>query len=292
MIASPCRSIALVLTAAVSLAACAAGRADSVLERADDEAQPFTVAATDTVATVSPAPAHALEDDEEIVEARLGPHMLPIPRKYFRHRLDPGSDQRFELAIRLPNAEPVPRRQDMNGLAGAAISEIVVMYRADRSPSQLFSEWLGQATGEVKPDPYAGDKPRMSGDPVWGLTPFYLDFERLRRQAEARGQKSEVVASPHRVYNLDRYLAYDAKGAVATLIECTPKSLDDGVEAVDGVLQRSSAGNTDTLAVCDHGFVIDDLNATVNIHYPRAYLPEWRRTEAHVRGLIGNGRTK
>jgi hypothetical protein len=299
MLSSSYRPTILVLAAAVLLAGCASGQADSALDRADDgrhgggDAHKRTTPVVNATAPVVSAPTPAVVAyGEEIVEARLGPHVLRIPRKYFRYQLDPGSDQRFELAIRLPDAEPVPRGQESNDLAGAAISEVVVIYRADTTPPQLFSEWLGQATGESTPDPFAGDKPRVRGEPVWGLTPFYLDFESLRKQVEARGQKADTVASPYRVYNLDRYLAYGANGAVSALIECTSKSLDDGVEAVDGVLRRSRTGNTDTLAECDHGFVIAEIDATVNIHYPRAYLPDWRRIEVVVRDLISNDRVK
>jgi hypothetical protein len=291
------RLIFPVLTTAVLFAGVASGCTVSAFQSSRDQVDHANNVGADKVATETmPSPtalaSQASEDgSDEGVETRLGSQTLRIPREYLRLRLDPSSDQRFELAILLPKLGPVPRGYASMGLSGAAVSEIVVIHRAGKSPSQLFSEWLGQAEGATTPDPLAGDKPRVRGEQVWGLVPYSLDFEALRRQAQARGEKADTVASPHRVYNLDRYLSYDSGGAMTALIECTSKTLDDGIEVVDGVLQRIRTGNTDTLAVCDHGFAIDALDATVNIQYPRAYLSDWRRIEQRVRDLIEAGRT-
>ena len=94
------------------------------------------------------------------------------------------------------------------------------------------------------------------------------------------------MASPHRVCNLDWYLAYDANDTMVSFIECTPKMLDDGLEVFDGRLRRRDTGNTDVLAECNHKFVISELNASVNVSYARAFLPEWRRIEDSVKRTI------
>jgi hypothetical protein len=276
------RLATLAFIAFLWLAACASGRTDAALDRPDDTSQLSPQAVSSTAAP-------NVEYGEDIVEARLGSQTLRIARHFFRDWQDPASDQRFELAIVLPDAAPVPRGYRSNGLEGAVVATITVIHRGGVSPSQVFSEWLGATTAEATPNPEAGDKPRIRGDAIWGLTPFYLDFERLRRQAQARGEKAETVASPYRVYNLDRYIAYGGRGEIATLIECSAKSLDDGVEVVGGVLTRPRTGNTDTLASCDHGFVIAGIESTVNVQYPRAYLLEWRRIEKQARDLIVSG---
>jgi hypothetical protein len=282
------------LIACLWLAACASGRADPALATSDgaahgEDASSRALQVAPHAQAVSPRMAPVDEYGEDIVEARLGSQTLRIARRFFRDWQAPSSDQRFELAILLPDAAPVTREYHSNELKGAAISPITVIHRPGLSASQVFSEWLGPFAAETGSNPEAGDKPRIRGEEIWGLTPLYLDFERLRKQAQARGEKAETVASPHRVYNLDRYIAYGSKGEIVTLIECTARSLDDGVEVVDGALARPRVGNTDTLAVCDHGFVIPGLEATVNVQYPRAYLPDWRRIEKQARDLVVGG---
>ena len=229
---------------------------------------------------------------DERVEVKLGPHRLAFAASYLRFGMAPASDTTIELVMAMPDLAPLQHEPPMGSLAGAEKVEVWVHALDEASMRRVFSDWMDLQHSDAKPDPLSGDKPRIKGDAVSGLVPFYLDLAALRRQAEARGEKPDTVASPHRVYNRDWYLAYDAEGTPVSFIECTPKVLDDGLEQADGRLRRRDAGNTDVVADCNHKFVIANLNASVSVAYARAFLPEWRRIEDSVRQTIEQARTR
>lgn len=231
-------------------------------------------------------------DDDELVDARLGPHRLAFARSYLLFGMTPLNDTTIELVMTMPDLTPLKREPPSGSLEGAERVGVWIRALDDAAMSRVFSDWMGLEYSNAKPDPLSDDKPRIKGDAVSGLMPFYLDLEALRRQAEARGQKPDTVASPHRVYNRDWYLAYDADGTMVNFIECTPKALDDGLEQVDGHLRRRDDGNTDVLAECNHKFVISELNASVNVSYARVFLPEWRRIEDSVKRTIKQSRIR
>jgi hypothetical protein len=204
-------------------------------------------------------------EDDELVEARLGPHRFAFARSYLRFGMAPGNDTTIELVMTMPDLAPMKREPPSGSLEGAEKVEVWVRALDEAAMGRVFSDWMRLEHSDPKPDPLSDDKPRIKGDAVSGLMPFYLDLAALRRQAEARGEKPDTVASPHRVYNRDWYLAYDADGTMVSFIECTPKILDDGLALFDGHLHRGDAGNTDVVAECDHKFLIADLNASVRI---------------------------
>lgn len=243
------------------------------------------------VAAGARATAHDAGTDERI-DVRLGPHRLAFAASYLRFGMAPGSDTAIELVMTMPDLAPLRREPPMGSLEGAEKVEVWVHALDDASMRRVFSDWMDLKDPDAKPDPLSGDKPRIKGDTVSGLVPFHLDIAALRRQAEARGEKPDTVASPHRVYNRDWYLAYDAEGTPVSFIECTPESLDDGLEQVAGRLRRRDAGNTDVVADCNHKFAIGNLNASVNVAYARAFLPEWRRIEDSVRRTIEQARIR
>jgi hypothetical protein len=228
----------------------------------------------------------------ERVEVRLGPHRLAFAASYLRFGMAPDNDTTIELVMTMPDLAPLQREPPMGSLEGAEKVEVWVHALDDASMRRVFSDWMALKDSDAKPDPLSGEKPRIKGDAVSGLVPFYLDLAALRRQAEARGEKPDTVAGPHRVYNRDWYLAYAADGTPASFIECTPTVLEDGLEQADGRLRRRDAGNTDVVADCSHKFVIGNLNASVSVAYARAFLPEWRRIEDAVRRTIEQARAR
>jgi hypothetical protein len=228
----------------------------------------------------------------ERVEAQLGLHRFAFTRSYLRLGMVPSDGQTVELAMIMPDLGPMEREPALGSLESAETVAVWVRVLDDASAARAFSDWMGLQDAAAKPDPLSGEKPRIRGDVVSGLMPFYLDFPKLRRQAEARGEKPDTVASPHRVYNRDWYLGYDSEGELVRFIECTPKVLDDGLEQTDGRLRRRYVGNTDAVADCNHKFVIDELNASVSVAYARAFLPEWSRIETSVRRTIEEARIR
>lgn len=229
---------------------------------------------------------------DERIDVRLGPHRLAFAASYLRFGMAPDNDTTIELVMTMPDLAPLQREPPMGSLEGAEKVEVWVHAQDDASMRRVFSDWMDLKGSDAKPDPLSGDQPRIKGDTVSGLVPFYLDLAALRRQAEARGEKPDTVANPHRAYNRDWYLAYDAEGTPVSFIECTPKALDDGLERTDGRLRRRDAGNTDVVADCNHKFAIANLNASVSVAYARAFLSEWRRIEDSVRRTIEQARIR
>ncbi len=230
--------------------------------------------------------------DDELVESRLGPHRFTFARSYLRLGMAPLNDTTIELVMTMPALAPLIREPLSGSLEGAQRVDVWIRALDEAAMARVFSDWMGLEYSKAKPAPLSDDKPRIKGDAVSGLMPFYLDFMALRRQAEARGLKPDTVASPHRVYNRDWYLAYDANDTMVSFIECTPRTLDDGLEQIDGHLRRRNDGNTDVLAGCNHKFVISELNASVNVSYARVFLPEWRRIEDSVKRIIKQSRIR
>jgi hypothetical protein len=269
------RMIAKTLLSALSIAVACAACASS-----QPEAAPAVRAAGSDGAT------------DERVDVRLGPHLLAFAASYLRFGMAPDNDTTIELVMTMPDLAPLQREPPMGSLEGAEKVEVWVHALDEASMRRVFSDWMDLKDSDAKPDPLSGEQPRIKGDTVSGLVPFYLDLAALRRQAEARGEKPDTVASPHRVYNRDWYLAYAADGMPASFIECTPTALQDGLEQADGRLRRRDAGNTDVVADCNHKFAIGDLNASVSVAYARAFLPEWRRIEDSVRRTIEQARIR
>ena len=222
-------------------------------------------------------------EDDRLVEARLGLYRLRLPLKYFRYQIEPGAGRRFELAMWLPEYRPVLMDPPVGSATQAAKLDIQVFLVEGVQSVDLLSLWMGQEPIGKSPDPLGGEHPRIRGEPVHGLSAFYVDTDVLVKQARARGEKNvsaETVASGRHV---DRYLGNavtDLK--VPTYIECTTRALDDGMHIVDGQLRRNATANSDLLAVCDHSFMLDNTGIAVSMHYSRAYLSQWREIEVHV----------
>lgn len=222
-------------------------------------------------------------EDDELVEARLGPHRLRLPLKYFRYQIEPTGDRRFELAMWLPEYRPVFMDSPIGSASQAEKLDIQVFLVEGVRLVDLLSLWMGQESLGPSPDPLEGEQPRIRGEAVHGLSAFYVDTDLLIKQARALGEKgvsAETVASGRHV---DRYLssALDDRH-VPTYIECTTRALNDGIQTINGQLRRKGTANTDLLAVCDHNFTIDNTGIAVSMHYSRAYLSQWREIEVHV----------
>lgn len=222
-------------------------------------------------------------DADEQIEARLGGHRFRLPRQFFRHQLEPQSGRRFELAMWLPDDQPVTVAPAVGSVELAAKLDIQVRLIDGIPAANLLSFWMRQEPPGPSPDPLAGALPRLRGEAVHGLYPYYVDIDTLIGQAQARSETAASAASVVKFGDADRYLGTaDATRPVPTYIECTPRALDDGVSLVGGQLQRSGTGNIDVLAMCDHSFLLDSAEIMVTMHYSRLYLPQWHEIETRV----------
>lgn len=245
-----------------------------------------------TAAAPAPVAAQALpsfataKDPGDPIEVTLGSHRATIPEHYFRHRTRPDSKTRIELEMQWPKMTPAPwPGPGIHGLDGADIIDITAITTEDIKAETLATirqEQLRRIEDAQSPD--AG--PRDQGAVLFGLTPFYLDFERLRQAVAAKGQNPNVAANPLRIYNRDWYFAPRTREEPPTFIRCTPRVLNDGVHVVNGRLARSGEHNVDVLATCSHAFEIPKARSIVYLNYPRALLSEWQAFENQARRLL------
>lgn len=220
---------------------------------------------------------------DEQVEARLGGHRFLLPRHYFRNQIEPQSGRRFALTMWLPDDRPVTVAPSVGSVEHAAKLDIQVRLIDGIPAANLLSFWMRQDPPGPSPDPLAGTLPRVRGEPIHGLRPYYVDIDALIWQAQARGDTAASAPSVVKFGDADRYLGTaDADRPVPTYLECTPRALDDGVSIVDGHLQRHGAANIDVLAMCDHSFLLNGADIAVSMHYSRLYLPQWREIETRV----------
>jgi hypothetical protein len=230
-----------------------------------------------------------IEYDQARVAVTLGPHRLYLARQWLRDGHVPDGGWRVELALWLPDFSPVFLDPPVASVFQAAMLEMVVDARdADVSPD-VFARWspeLPLAAAVARVD----EAPRHPPQPVFGLQRYALDLDALRREAEARGERVDRVASPYAINNQDVFIATDARGDLQRWIECTPHAVNDGLVVEDGlpVVRPGPAVNSQVMATCMHTFLVMPQNLRVTMSYARAYLSDWQRMETVVRQRLAD----
>ncbi|MGF6710044.1 hypothetical protein QFZ41_001008 [Luteibacter sp. W1I16] len=223
----------------------------------------------------------------------LGPYRFRLLSKLFNGHHQP-SASRTELGFVLdwPTLEPLPYGFDMykDNNRFLASLRINVSY-LDRLSDEQYRvlprrsiEPFNPSDPAQRADPADNLDLRIKGAPVHGLTPYYTDFDKLRRYyIEVYGPATRA-AEPESSMNDDWYLDLGEDGLPRTVLKCSPQVIPDGVRLQNGRLVKIPG--VFRRAGCSHEFFIPEYKAMVNLHYQRLMMPDWQRIETRIRRLL------
>lgn len=229
-------------------------------------------------------PQDPYKDPSPLKQACLGPYLLEIPQNYFYNSIGTEHDGSYALALEYPLLEPFKpgERAKWNFDVNARTVTFDFRYIDRINVRQAMRR-------RYTPMDYAKDEPqerletRIQGNPVHGLTPYYLDMGLVRTYFRDQGYREEApVMSPD--WHHDWFLAKDENGEVVTFIKCTPREITwSGVEYRDGKVVRKKGPG---FAVCSHTLMIPELDTLIEMRYLREGMQHWKRMEERARELI------
>lgn len=218
-----------------------------------------------------------------LVEARLGPHRYRFPANFYYDQIGPDFQGGVALVLLWPDLQPAPpgvNFHDDDALFGHVIH--VRLEYLDKVPVGTYLERLTKPLVR-NDDPIETIRGRIRGSAVHGLTPYYLDFARLRAwMKRAYGDVPAAGMDPASSLNEDWYLAYGPKRQIRTFIRCGSHEMPDGI-VFDGARVVEV---TPPVMLCTHHFTVPEKGLSVELGYPRALLHDWARVEARVRQLL------
>ena len=221
------------------------------------------------------------------VEARLGPHRYLIPANYFRDQIGPDFQGNFSLLVQWPDLQPLPpgerSKQDMETFAKQiTISPDYV----DRVPMEsLLEKSIQPHVSETSPsyqDPRERLDLRDEQAPAFGLTPYWINREKLEAYAEQRTALDGYSYPINPSLDEDWYLGRDAADRLTTVIKCGAHTKPDGLVMKGEKVIRE--GNRSTS--CTHYFLMPDKKISFSLFYARVFLKDWKRIEDHARALL------
>lgn len=225
----------------------------------------------------------------------LGPHRFRLPMNIFdgQDGYNPEGTV-ILLALRWPTLEALPMGVNYHDINEDFIStiRIAVTYfsrLSDEQARDFLRHNIHPGSGAdrfTREDPADNLELRLKGDAHHGLTPYYLDTERLKAYySKEFGPQSPAVTNADD-WGEDWYVRMDDRGIPLTHISCTTRLRPDGVaiidhRPVDDVPARSRA-------TCTHQFILPQYKALVSVDYLRVMLPDWKRMEDRVIAILRN----
>jgi len=222
---------------------------------------------------------------EALVPAKLGPNTFNFPMNLYDKQRGPDFQGSVGLALRWPTLEAFPpgARSDP-AFRRAYIDELidVSLRYVDKVPvDKLIQTHIVIPNGYPSDDPSRDVKYRIRGATLNGLTPFFIDREKLKAYLKKEGAPTDDAHVSRQ--GPDWYIAYSGDGAPQTFVECDPRDVR-GARLIDGQLEDLPVGQN--RGVCTHRFVMIDLKLSIRVTYLRAYLQDWRKIEDVVRARI------
>ena|GEM_PF-895024 len=222
---------------------------------------------------------------EALVPARLGPNTFNFPMNLYDNQRGPDFQGSVGLALRWPTLEAFPpgARSDPAFRAAYMDQRIdVSLSYIDKVPiDTLIQVYIDPSPGDAKNDPSVHINDRVRGEPTDGLTPFFINREKLRIYLRSEG-------APTTDFNLalqgpDWYIAYSPDGSPRTFITCTPRKVP-GARLIGAQLEDTPVGQN--RGACTHEFAMIDLKLSARVTYLRAYLRDWKKIEDAIRAKI------
>ena len=177
--------------------------------------------------------------------------------------------EEFSIELLWPGLEGInPRNgQEFHAPGGGRTIRIYVESLAkiplDRRPTVLS---IDKATAES----YAHHEPR---EPRYGLDVSGAKAVRIGALGMSEPGDEDVLSKT-------------SGGVLQNFLRCTPMTIPEPHPT------RVTGKVLVPVPHCDHYFVLEEINAEVELHYRRVYLPEWRAIEDQTRALLRSFYTK
>ncbi|MDQ8048830.1 hypothetical protein [Luteibacter sp.] len=269
------------------------------------EAMPVSKSLIAFLAALSAAPVHAGESTSShaplappdkteaavpTVDAKLGPHRFRFPKSMYYQQSGPDSDGGLMLNVQWPSLQPLPMGIDYHDTPEYFLNNIAI----DLDPVKQLTDaeyqtHLRRSVEPVDPgDPRQRMHPatnldqRIEQNPIYGLTPYYVDFDKFRTYYIKR--YGERARSPTPSQNADWFVRMGPNGVPTTFIECSSHLIQDGARLENGrIVDARDGGRRST---CRHQFLIPEYRVVVTLSYLRVVMPNWQRLEAFVRKTL------
>ena len=224
------------------------------------------------------------------VDACLGPHRFRLPQNLYSWQA--GQDlvgTSVGLNVQWPSLEPLPLGEDYHDDNHTFMSNINIdiHYEGHRT-YKAFGPMMRRAIEPLIPgDPSRKGNPdenielRIKGDPVYGLTPYYADFDLIEPYyKKLYGEDTKAIRpSIHHEW----FIHTNEDGIPSTIIICDSRKIPDGTTIEkDRIVDLP----TDRRAQCSHRFVIPEYGVIVYVDYLRVVMHDWQRIESRIRYLL------
>jgi hypothetical protein len=234
-------------------------------------------------------------DPERLREVELGSHRFCLPSRLFNGSYMPRDSSNVSFVLDWPSLEPLPEGFDMykdknRFLAALRISMSYPDRLTDEKIRNLPRRWIepfNPMDSEERANPAENLDLRIKGDTVYGLTPYYTDFDALQRYYKRRYGPKTRAAEPEDFMNDDWYIDMGPGGIPRTVLKCSPRSMPDGVRMEGDRMIDLPDGFW--RATCEHQFSMPEYQAVVSLNYQRLVMSDWRRIETRIRSLFREG---
>ncbi|MDV3469067.1 hypothetical protein RZA67_10030 [Stenotrophomonas sp. C3(2023)] len=270
------RALPVVITLAFALSACA---------KAEPRKPPRLLTNEQGCSiTIDNQPLDSGQIPVPMARACVGPYALMLPQNYFDMQTGPYHDGSFSLALEYPSLEPFKPGERRNLSVDVSIRTVSISYGYISGPDP--AEALRHSYTPMVPgreDPAESLETRIQGAAVYGLTPYYVDMDRVHAYQRANGWR-ETPSDEDDVFLRDWFVSRDDAGAIDQVIKCTRREVtESGVEYRDGKMVKKRIRG---FAECDQVFLINGRNVIVRINYSREGLPRWPEIKARAIALL------
>ncbi|MBB3228498.1 hypothetical protein FHW69_003133 [Luteibacter sp. Sphag1AF] len=231
----------------------------------------------------------------ELVPACLGPYLFRLPQNLFYLPWGQGKEkEEFYLSVQWDSLQPLPPDRDRYGKRESAVTSITIQYdHTHRLTDEGFRTLLRRYVEPLDPNnPVDRANPsqnldlRIQGEPIYGLTPYYADFEKTKAYYAKLYGPGNLSDDPKN--SIDWFVRFGPDGLPSTVIKCSSHLLPDGAHVelghvVDDVARDKSR------ALCTHDFLIPEFKVAVSMSYLRTLMYDWPRMEAYARAVLKNG---
>ncbi len=216
--------------------------------------------------------------------ACVGPYALVLPQNFFSTQTGPQHDGSFSLALEYPSLEPFKPGERDNLSVDVSVRTVRISYGyiSGLEPAEVLRRSYTPMSFEHD-DPAESLEARIQGEAVHGLTPYYLDMDKVHGYQRAHGRR-ETAPDRDDVFLRDWFVSRDDAGMIDQVIKCTRKEItESGVEYRDGKMVKKRVTG---FAECDQAFLINGRNVIVRVNYTRGALARWAEIRARATALL------
>ncbi len=275
------RCLAVALTVALSASACAKAPptepGNKETPMSEDASQRRTV--DGYTYTTSP------------VEAKLGPHRFAFPANLYDDQIGPAVGGGVGLTLIWPELKAAP--PGSRGSRSMAEHHRAMAMSVDYIDGVPISDLLARLTstdatseeGSVyRKDPRRRLDLRKPGPPVFGLTPYAIDEDRMAEFADAYEKQTGLPAKRNLNVESDWYIARAPNDSLATFIQCD--TLGGGRDGLSLAGEQLVIDESAVVSGCTHHFVDSANSLSVTLSYPRVFLKDWKAIEDAARDVL------